>query len=543
MAPLGYRRATPVAVPIDGPSMRDTLRALARLVEQLRAESLTDEARAARDEEALHAHWLSVPGVRDAVRLVVARVREASLLCRLVDGDLIFEGEAADRASTRTDAVLEALVQRCHQLGVGSIAVRQGASPGELLTLAAMLARAPRQGPLLTDTPTTMSSVAPEGMPRELLRSWSVLVLPAELARARGRGTPADGIALVSAPGADGTSGSPVASALARLAAATSDDMAMRAVDQLLPLIGDAELRGDAVILEGVVRAAMAQVHLVGGGPGRLALERLLRRMQRRGTLELLARCVPQAVDRLPLLELLARAGELSVDILVQQLMEAEDSPTRRAYFDSVVSLDLGATLLFEKVHDPRWYVVRNVVALLGEMGVEQADAVLLPLLTSDDERLRIAVARALLRLGTPRALQGLHAAIEDSAAEVRRIAAVAYGLASAAGTTGIGVRPPAARLAAALEHETDEDVALEMLASLGRLGSADAIQRLLRIALPATAGPDGVMETARREAWMRVAAIEALVRARGLAVQPAIDSLINDPDPDVAATARRHRT
>jgi hypothetical protein len=97
---------------------------------------------------------------------------------------------------------------------------------------------------------------------------------------------------------------------------------------------------------------------------------------------------------------------------------------------------------------------VRNAVALLGEMGVEQADTAMLPLLQHDDERIRVATARALVRLGTAKALHGLHAGVDDPNAEVRRMAAVSYGLApSAAG----GVRPPAARLAMALEKETDK--------------------------------------------------------------------------------------
>ena len=74
--------------------------------------------------------------------------------------------------------------------------------------------------------------------------------------------------------------------------------------------------------------------------------------------------------DRLVLLELFARAGEIAVEILVNQLMRVQDAPARRAYFDSIVSLDLGATLLVDLVRVPRCYVVRPAVALLGEMGV-----------------------------------------------------------------------------------------------------------------------------------------------------------------------------
>jgi hypothetical protein len=120
----------------------------------------------------------------------------------------------------------------------------------------------------------------------------------------------------------------------------------------------------------------------------------------------------------------------------------------------------------------------------------------------------------------------------------VRRIAAAAYGM---PGHGGGGVRPPAARLAAALDKERDDDVALEMLASLGKLGSADAIQRLLRIAQPAVAAEPGERQT-NRDAWIRIAALEALVLARGYAVMGAIESLVGDADPDVAAAAVRLR-
>ena len=102
-------------------------------------------------------------------------------------------------------------------------------------------------------------------------------------------------------------------------------------------------------------------------------------------------------------------------------------------------------------------------------------------------------------------------------------------------------MRPPAARLAVALDQETNEDVALEMLAALGRLGSADAVQRLLRIALP---GGETMGDRAGvgRDSWQRVAALEALVRARGHAVLPAIEGLMQDSDRNVAAAATRLR-
>jgi hypothetical protein len=53
----------------------------------------------------------------------------------------------------------------------------------------------------------------------------------------------------------------------------------------------------------------------------------------------------------------------------------------------------------------------------------------------------------------------------------------------------------------------------------------------------------DGQSDGTRRETWIRVAAIEALVRARGSGVRDTIDALVNDPNPDVAATANRFRS
>ena len=114
--------------------------------------------------------------------------------------------------------------------------------------------------------------------------------------------------------------------------------MALAAADLLMALIDGAEFRGDALTIESITCTTMQHVHAVGGGGGRVG-------------------------------------GE----VLAQELMNSQENQARRAYFDSIVALDLNATLLFDFVRDSRWFVVRNAVALLGEMGVEQADAVMLP--------------------------------------------------------------------------------------------------------------------------------------------------------------------
>lgn len=551
MGPLGYRRSTPGAsstdsgmhrtVP-DGRSSRAVLRALALLIDRV----VTVQAlRPPEKTGEIDAELVGQPLVRDALRQLTARSRDGALLCRVIDGQLVLEGVPIERRLAADDPLLGGLLRRSLTLGIGSITVRQGAAPGELLTLAALFAQPFRTGedarPLSGDTPTTITrAVVSDEPPRELLRSWSVLVTPLQHgADPMPRFTPSSSAVIDdSGMGTSTAGGSAVANALTRLAAARTDEAALAASDLLVELIDGAEFRGDALTIESIARATMQHVHTVGGSGGRLGGERIMRRLLHRASLTLLATRVPYTPERTITLELMARAGDAAVEVLVQELMSSQESQARRAYFDSIVALDLNATLLFDLVRDSRWFVVRNAVALLGEMGVEQADVAMLPLLTHDDDRIRIAAARALMRLGTAKAMHGLHGVIEDQHPEVRRIAAAAYGL---PGIGGGGVRPPAARLAAALDRERDEDVALEMLASLGKLGSADAIQRLLRIAQPAAAAEPGERQT-NRDAWIRIAALEALVRARGYAVMASIDSLAGDADPEVAAAVVRLR-
>ncbi len=466
--------------------------------------------------------------VRDALRQLTGRSRDGSLLCRISDGALVLEGAPIDTRGKNAEPYLVSLLERLVSIGAGSLTVREGAAPGELLTLAGLLVSpaaatgGPSGQPVLSETPTTVRVLGAADDPRgELLRTWSVLVTPLPTARP------------------DAPTSSTTASVLGRIAAIRSDAAASGVIAVLVDLLDDAQRRGDAVLVDGIARGCVAQMTVVGSGGGRLALEGLVRQLLRPPLLTLLAQRLPRSPDRAAVLQLLARAGAVGVDTLLEQLLATDDALARRAYFDGIVAMDVASPTLFLLLHDARWFVVRNAAALLGEMNVEGTDDALLPLLQHADERIRIAVARALTRVRTPEALHGLHGAISDPVAEVRRLSAAAYGIAGAAAG---GMRPPAARLAAALETEVDEDVALEMLAALGRLGSADAVQRLLRIAIPS--GSEGNLErpAAGRDPWQRIAALEALVRARGHALLPAVEGLMQDPDREVAAAATRLR-
>ena len=72
----------------------------------------------------------------------------------------------------------------------------------------------------------------------------------------------------------------------------------------------------------------------------------------------------------------------------------------------------------------------------------------------------------------------------------------------------------------------------LGLLAGLGRIGTPDAVEKLVRAALPAGMRP--------RPATYRIAALEALVAARGPAAQFTLRSVLEDEDPAVREAAQR---
>lgn len=530
-----------VRIASEGRASRAVARALGQLVERLIAIG-PDRQGVVGGLDGIDPNSPELVGIRDALRLLAARSRDGAMLCRVIENTLVLEGVPVDRRTESEDPFLGSLLRRLIALEVGSLTVREGAASGELLTLARLLAQprvpdrvrtmgTPSRGVPVAggDTPTTVHAVAfADETPRELLRTWSVLVTPATMEPAAG--------AAGSGYDAEGQGHTAVAAMLSRLASARTDDAATGAVRAMREVLDEAQRRGDARAVEHVALGVMRQMHAVGEQAGRLALEGAVRLLLRAPLLDLLSKQLPFSHDRTLLIQLFARAGDTGVATLVSRLLTTEDALSRRAYFDSIVAMDVGSVQLFDALQDGRWFVVRNAAALLGEMGVEHADENLIPLLQHADERIRIAVARALMRLRTVKAMQALHAVIDDRQPEVRRLAAAAFGLTGA--NAGSGVRPPAARLSAALERETDEDVALEMLAALGRLGSADAVQRLLRIALPSSPDATRSVGTDGRDSWLRVAALEALVRARGAQMRPVIDALLTDADSEVASAA-----
>jgi hypothetical protein len=248
-----------------------------------------------------------------------------------------------------------------------------------------------------------------------------------------------------------------------------------------------------------------------------MAVRRLSKPVILRGIAQLLPRS-RENVDRYR--AVLIRAGEDGADALIEQLINAPSLAERRIYFDTLAKLHAGVPALIHMLSDARWYVARNAADLLGEMQAPEAEQPLAEMLKHDDDRVRRAAATALAKLGTPKALLALHNALKDSSPQVR--------LQAVSGLSARRAEKTSATLVRALDEEGDSEVQLEILRGLGRLGTADAVQKLIR-----AAEADGRFFRKKSIAF-RVAAVHALAEARSSAAMATLQSLANDREKEV---------
>lgn len=251
-----------------------------------------------------------------------------------------------------------------------------------------------------------------------------------------------------------------------------------------------------------------------------------LRRIYTKPVLEGLSRLLGAPKHRAAAVAALQRGGAAGVEVLMDVLAAAPTVGERRAVFDALKHMTEGTDQLVHMLEHSQWFVVRNVAELIGELGLDDAVPALGKCLAHEDERVRKAVGLALAKIGTRSAAEPLRRALRDRSQEVRMQVAV-----------GIGGRKSSALampLVVAMEEEKDEAVVRELILALGRIGSPDAVQALIKWAQP-TGRFFG-----RKPSELRVAAVEALRLAATPAALGTLEGLSDDGDREVREAASR---
>src|SRR5207249_10656276 len=102
-------------------------------------------------------------------------------------------------------------------------------------------------------------------------------------------------------------------------------------------------------------------------------------------------------IDLGALTSFLARLGSSSVPGICDLLSEINDMKIRRALCEALaISCKNDVDILIARLSDPRWFVVRNILYVLGRIAHQGVERALGGALCHNDARVRCEAARAL---------------------------------------------------------------------------------------------------------------------------------------------------
>ncbi|HST58884.1 MAG TPA: HEAT repeat domain-containing protein [Longimicrobium sp.] len=268
------------------------------------------------------------------------------------------------------------------------------------------------------------------------------------------------------------------------------------------------EMRGRSPHVRAMVMLAIQRVS------ARPVVEELVRRLGKARSEE----------ERTGLRSTLLHVGADTVTPLVRELVAATDVSARRAYRDALVALDhVGVPLLEDMVGDERWFVVRNMVGILGE--IRSADAIehFRRTIEHSDARVRRETVLALSKVGGEEAVPLLAKGLNDGETALRCAAALGLGLTK----LSVAVGPLLNRL----PQESDAEVELEIVRALGRVGDPRAVPVLAERA-------SGGGFFSRVPSPLRVEATRALGEIGGDAARAVLQRLLRERNAEVREAA-----
>ncbi|TPW15396.1 MAG: hypothetical protein FD129_901 [bacterium] len=214
------------------------------------------------------------------------------------------------------------------------------------------------------------------------------------------------------------------------------------------------------------------------------------------------------------------------VTALCELLGVVESRRGRMALVNTLVRIGRGnLDILLSHLRDERWYVVRNILLVLGRMKATVAVRHIQPLVTHEDLNVRREALAALSQIGDGEAVDALLALLRDSDPRIR--------VSAARSLSHLGKRAVNPLLQIILANDFDSRPLEErrgFFESLGRTNSPDVLP-FLKMLL----GKKPLFKKKEAEE-MRVCAVEALARMRGPQVKALLDLALTDPSSIVRA-------
>jgi HEAT repeat protein len=229
--------------------------------------------------------------------------------------------------------------------------------------------------------------------------------------------------------------------------------------------------------------------------------------------------------ERKALIKAYGQLDDSIAQAIADALADTDDRQARKAYIGALCDFGpAGIRVVEAMLQDPIWFVVRNGVSVLGEIGGEESVELLTGTLANEDVRVRRETVVSLSKIGGENAAILVSGMLNDADSGMRVSAARAVGV--------LKVERAYRTLIKILEDGDDDAVIEQVLRALGQLGDASAVQAIEKRAVTSMfkRSPTGI----------RVAALTALAAIGTPRALEIVEKAAKDKDAEVRSAVEQ---
>jgi HEAT repeats len=216
--------------------------------------------------------------------------------------------------------------------------------------------------------------------------------------------------------------------------------------------------------------------------------------------------------------------GEPMAVAIRNDLADSTDRLARRIHYDALVEMgDASRKVVEEMAVDENRFLVRNAVAILGEVGGDRAVELVTSALANPDARVRREALLSLAKLRDEEAGQLVVGLLDDPDPGVRIAAAIAAG--------ELKIERALRSLIAMLDGSSDPDERPPLIRALGQLGDPGAVASIEKHAVRSL--------FSRPPTDVRIAAYRALNSIGTPHARRLLNQAVSDKDPEVKAAVK----